>query len=402
MSVINQMLKDLEERSPEQGQVAMPVAIDNKSSTMKIILISLVVIVSLNVLGLYIWGLQERVTASELKVKEQSQNSVINISKELPQKPVETSKPNEKTVDQNSSAQQVSELTNPKSQAIPLEGTKVDLARVASQQVIAEDQSNTPTLEPKSFVAPIPLTQSESVKHESVKSKPPQQGSTAPKKVIAKVNGNDLVTPILVKAPTESKMTVSRRQMTSEELVSQKLARAEKAIKINDIIKAEALFEEVLIINPNDKQARKKLAALWFGRKSYQQATNLLSQGIALDRSDAELRLLKARIHQEQGQYKAAYDTLKPLARVEQQEYQVMLANVSQRIEQNKSAIKAYKILINMQGFSGRWHLGLAIVYDKTSQFSLAVTEYKIALTKPDLSIASAEFAQQRIQALGE
>jgi len=158
----------------------------------------------------------------------------------------------------------------------------------------------------------------------------------------------------------------------------------------------------VLIINPNDKQARKKLAALWFGRKSYQQATNLLSQGIALDRRDAELRLLKARIHQQQGQYKAAYNTLKPLAQHKKQEYQVMLANVSQRIEQYKSAIQAYKILIDMQAYSGRWHLGLAIVYDKNSQFSLAVTEYMLSLTKADLSIASAEFAQQRIQALGE
>ena len=55
-----------------------------------------------------------------------------------------------------------------------------------------------------------------------------------------------------------------------------------------------------------------------------------------------------------------------------------------------------------MQAYSGRWHLGLAIVYDKNSQFSLAVAEYTLALTKSDLSLASAKFAQQRMQALGE
>jgi MSHA biogenesis protein MshN len=79
-----------------------------------------------------------------------------------------------------------------------------------------------------------------------------------------------------------------------------------------------------------------------------------------------------------------------------------MLANVSQQIEQYESAIQAYKVLIDMQAYSGRWHLGLAIVYDKNSQFSLAVTEYALALTKSDLTIASADFAQQRMQALGE
>lgn len=402
MSVINQMLKDLEERSPEQGQAVTPVAVNNKSSTIKIVSISLVVLISLNLLGLYIWNLQERVSASELKVKEQSTNPVTNINKELPQKPVETSQQNQKNLGQNSSAQQVVELKKIKLQTTSLQETKADLAIVSPQQVIAEDQTSIPTLVPKSSIAPIALTQSESVKQVSAKSKSSQKKATTPEALNSKLVGNEVVIPTLVKAPTESKMTVSRRQMTPEELVLQKLARAEKAIKSNDIIKAEALFEEVLIINPHNKQARKKLAALWFGRKSYQQATNLLSQGIALDRNDAELRLLKARIHQQQGQYKAVYDTLKPLARIEQQEYQVMLANVSQRIEQYDSAIKAYKVLIDMQEFSGRWHLGLAIVYDKTSQFSLAVTEYTLSLTKSDLSIASAEFAQQRIQALGE
>ena len=197
-------------------------------------------------------------------------------------------------------------------------------------------------------------------------------------------------------------MSVSRRQLTPQELVSQKLAKAEKAVNLNEGTKAEQLFEEILIIEPEQKEARKKLAALWFGRKSYQQALNLLSQGIALDKQDGELRLLKARIHLSQGQHEAAYTTLKPLASFEQEEYQVMLANIAQQIEQYPSAIGAYQVLIKMQPYSGRWHLGLGIVYDKNSQFLLAVNEYALALTKTDLSASSAKFAQQRMQALGE
>jgi MSHA biogenesis protein MshN len=396
------MLKDLEERTPEQGQVAMPVAVSNKPSTMKIVLISLVVLISLNLLGLYIWNLQERVTSSELKVKQQSQASVVNTSRELSKQPVEILKPTLKALDQEAIVQQTPHQEEPIPQKISLEEPKADSAIALPQQPIVKEQASSSKLVSKRVVAPIPLAKSESVKSKSVKPKSAQQESTTAEPINARFDDNELVTPRTVKIATASKMKVSRRQMTPKELVVQKLARAEKAIKSNDIIKAEALFEEVLIINPNDKQARKKLAALWFGRKSYQQATNLLSQGIALDRSDAELRLLKARIHQQQGQYDAAYNTLKPLALLKKQEYQVMLANISQRIEQHKSAIQAYKILIEMQAYSGRWHLGLAIVYDKNSQFSLAVTEYRLSLTKSDLSIASAEFAQQRIQALGE
>lgn len=198
------------------------------------------------------------------------------------------------------------------------------------------------------------------------------------------------------------KMSVTRRQLTPKELVTQKLANAEKLLTINEIAKAELLFEEILIIDPEHKEARKKLAALWFGRKLYQQAVNVLSQGIAIDRQDGDLRLMKARIHLKQGQHEAAYDTLKPLASIEQEEYQLMLANVAQHIEQYPSAISAYQVLINMQPYSGRWYLGLAIVYDKNSQFSLAVDAYKLALTKTDLSVSSVKFAKQRMQALGE
>lgn len=64
------MLKDLEQRTPEQGQVTLSVAMSNKPSTIKIVLISLVVLISLNLLGFYIWNLQEKVTFSELKLKE--------------------------------------------------------------------------------------------------------------------------------------------------------------------------------------------------------------------------------------------------------------------------------------------------------------------------------------------
>jgi len=210
------------------------------------------------------------------------------------------------------------------------------------------------------------------------------------------------VAPKVVIAPKIAKMSVSRRQLTSKELVAQKLVRAEKAVNVNEITKAEQLFEEILIIEPKHKQARKKLAALWFGRKSYSQAVNLLSQGIALDRQDDELRLLKAKIHLSQGQHQAAFNTLKPLASLEQEEYQVTFANVAQKIEQYSGAISAYQVLIKMQPYSGRWHLGLAIVYDKNSQFPLAINEYALALTKADLSASSAKFAQQRMQALGE
>lgn len=392
MSVINQMLKDLEQRTPEQGQVAIPVAMSNKPSTIKIILISLAVLVSLNVLGFYIWNLQEQVTSSELKLKAQVQRPVANIGQDIWQQSVETVMPDQETLKKSESIAGINSLPD----------TKASLVTEVAQQPIVKEKAIFPESPSKIMVETKPQIKPEPTKPKLVSTKPVSPIVVSSEIASPSIASPSIVRPVIVNTPTESKMSVSRRQLTSKELVAQKLVRAEKSIKLNDIIKAEQLFEEVLIVEPNHKQARKKLAALWFGRKSYQQATNLLSQGISLDRNDAELRKLKARIHIQQGQHKAAYNTLKPLSLLKEQEYQVMLANVSQQIEQYKSAIQAYKVLIDMQAYSGRWHLGLAIVYDKNSQFSLAVIEYALALTKSDLSVASAEFAQQRMQALGE
>jgi len=363
VSVINQMLKDLEQRAPVQGHAPIQAVAPKKASTLKIVLLSALVLLGLNALGFYIWSLQARVTQSELTL--QKTVNTENVEQVLTSEPIKVKKPFNQEVNQ-----------------------KVNQAQQQNIAVSNNDKQNSLQQLNNDFTPSVQLTKKEQSFDPVVNDISVRQRST--------------IAPSTIEKSTTSKMSVSRRQLTSTELVEQKLARAEKSVNINEITKAEQLFEEILIINPDHKEARKKLAALWFGRKSYQQAVNLLSQGIVLDKQDSELRLMKTRIHLKQGQQEAAYNTLKPLASFEQEEYQVMLANIAQKIEQYPSAISAYKVLIKMQPYSGRWHLGLAIVYDKNSQFTLAVNEYALALTKADLSVSSAKFAQQRMQALGE
>jgi MSHA biogenesis protein MshN len=210
-----------------------------------------------------------------------------------------------------------------------------------------------------------------------------------------------VITKAAVKTKPQS-MSVSRRQLSAEELAQQKLVRAEKALAAKNISKAEKLLEDVMIITPNDSQARKKLAALWFGRQAYQDAVNLLSQGITLNGKDSSLRQMKARIHLTQGQATAALNTLKPLANLKDEQYQIMLANTAQQAQHSKAAINAYTMLIAMQPDMGRWQLGIAVLYDKNSQFNLAIDAYNKALAKNDLSVSSEKFVKERIQAIGQ
>jgi len=406
MSVINQMLKDLEERAPEPGRVSLQSIAPKKTATLKIILLTTAVLLSLNALGFYIWNLQKtQIQSAPKKQKlvnltttpvheEQTQAQAIAL-----QAPAEVKKKAIVNLVHQSKAQ-----LKPESKLEPeTKPSSLPIAQRSQSEVQAEA-----TQEPTKGGTFAPNISDELDKKEHIQ----QTQVTEQAQVIEQTQfaGTELVN-IEVLPPTNTtakangsrgQISVSRRQLTSSELIVQKLARAEKSINNNDIIKAEQLFEDILIIDPNQKQARKKLAALWFGRQAYQQAVNLLSQGIAIDKFDSEMRLMKAQIQLKQGQETAAYNTLKPLASIEQKEYQVMLANIAQKIEQYSSAIMAYQVLIKMQPDSGRWYLGLAIVYDKNSQFSLAVNAYALALTKADLSASSVKFAKQRMQALGE
>ena len=202
-----------------------------------------------------------------------------------------------------------------------------------------------------------------------------------------------------------STMEIKRKQLTPKALAKQKMSQAKVAVDNNDISKAEQLFEDVLLILPSEKGARKQLAALWFGRKSYQAALNLLARGIVLDPKDNELRLLKAQIHIKRQQNFAAFKVLQAhpaLDTINDVNYHTVLANQAQGSKQYQFAINAYLRLTRLQQHIGRWWLGLAIAYDSNSQFALAKKTYRTALNKHDLSSSARQFVSQRLQELGK
>jgi len=180
------------------------------------------------------------------------------------------------------------------------------------------------------------------------------------------------------------------------------MLQAEGAVNQNELSKAETLFEDVLVLTPSNKAARKQLAALWFGRKAYQSALNLLSQGIALTPQDSEFRLMQARIYLTQGYTDKAYQVLQALDQSNDIEYLLTLANIAQKLTKYPQAIRAYKKLANKQPSEGRWWLGLAVAYDSNSEYLLAINAYRSAITQGELSKTSLQFAKKRLTELGE
>lgn len=362
------MLKDLDQRNGEQqssSTVAVP--IQAGKSPRNGILLGLIIIIVINVVGLFVWQLYVENQNYQQKQNQQVQAKTITATQKkssqiaVQEAPIQQQIISESKVSQLNTAQPIPQqkLVQATNQAESIENKGSDKQAV--------ELLTPPIVNP---IAIVPIK-------EAVVSQEP------------------------IKQEEETSMTVSRHQLSPETLSKQKMVAAEQAIENNDIELAEKLFEDILIILPSNQDARKQLAALWFGRQSYQAALNLLSQGIQLNPSNSEFRLMQARIYLQQSRTADAFQVLNVLNQTQDIEYQTTLANLAQQLGYFQSAIEAYQILNSLQPKQGRWAMGLAIAYDSNSQFTEASKAYQRALKLDELSGSARVFIKQRLKELG-
>ncbi len=394
MSVINQMLKDLDERqknATSSNEYSSNLVV--KSSNKNVFFIFIAILLVVNVLGIAIWQLyQENQTLKIDKAASEStaEQAAVSLTAIVNEK-ANADSSTQILVEEKLVEEKLAEPTLTESKLHKQELHKQELVTDADNQGVTPNNqrvsAKTPAQEnlPANAVQSVALTDSEKVAN--IEDNTTQQTAAS--------------TNVAVE-PSAPQLTISRKQLSAEQLAKQKIAQAERALQNNELANAEQLFEEVLLVLPEHKVARKQLAALWFGRKSYQAALNLLSQGIALTPDDSEYRLMKARIYLIQGQRQAAVNTLKALADLADVEYQALLATNAQQTKQYQLAIDAFNILIKLQPTVGRWWLGLAVALDSDGQFTQAAIAYNKVKESDGLSESAQQFARQRLQELGE
>jgi len=382
------MLKDLDQRQVEQQGSSNFTAPVSSSSNKKIIFISLIVIILLNAAGLFVW--QMYTENQTLKLSNNSQKNLIE--KQAVKQSSEI----------NISTEQVSQTSNlvAVSNAVNHESTNEDISEKSNTAIKEELDENKLSKDALNKIPPQTNVPKETL-NENTTGKVDTL-NTPPN--LTTENSNIRQESILPKAQ-KSTLKISRKQLTPHELAKQKLKRAEQALDVNDISKAESLFEDVLLVMPEHKSARKQLAALWFGRQSYTDALNLLSQGINLSPNDSELRVMKARIYLQQSRIQPAFVTLNGMPKandVVNVEYQSLRATTAQQLNEFSFAAEAYQILVEIEPSAGRWWLGLAVALDSNGEFKQASIAYQTALNRTGLSGSAETFARQRILELGE
>ena len=378
MSVINEMLKDLDKRKAEQSTQSnryQPNTI--QAAKPNYVILVLVICFTAMITATAVYLLQNNTQTTTSKVDDANSIKVAS-NTEIP---VIDGQPAE-----NKTASRVVVKSEPVVKKAEKVVSAVDLTPTNRTPVNNNQQTNKVVARTEPVITTI-VASSDTVDVIAAKQQAlPTQQNAIPNKVDNSGSNN---------------LTISTVDLSPEQLSIKRLRQAKRYLKESRVDKAQALLEEAVILDPYHIEARKQLAALWFGAQYYEQAVNLLSQGVSLSPNNEDYRIMLARVYAVIAKPIKAFQVLNVLKTSPHIEYQVALANMAAQSDHHSDAVTAYQKLLAIRPNQGHWWLGMAISLDSDEQYGQAIVAYQHALKSAVLSQHSVEFAEQRLQDLG-
>lgn len=222
----------------------------------------------------------------------------------------------------------------------------------------------------------------------------------AAKKSIEIVNGkvSDVKEPVKTESVFNKKATV----LTKDEQVRIAYAEASNTLQQGKTIDAKKLLYKVLLLDFTHIQARKTLATLLFREQQYDEAIEILELGRIQHPEDVSFTLLLARIHTERGQDPVAVDLLERINPdvASNSDFYGLLAALYQRSAQYKKAAVVYEKLLRVYPGRAVWWMGLGLSLQSTERKQDALSAYKKALAAQGLTVELKRFIQKRMQIL--
>lgn len=165
---------------------------------------------------------------------------------------------------------------------------------------------------------------------------------------------------------------------------------------------AIALLEQIIAIEPQASSARKQLASLLFADKNIVRAFRTLEDGIIIQPDDSSLRLMQARIAYRQGDMQQTQAILleHPSTAVASTELLSFRAAISEQTGDYQQAYRDYKSLITREPNTAKWWLGQAVSQDKLRLSEDAVKSYRMVQRLNQLSMQVQDFVKTRIDSL--
>ncbi|HHQ4570089.1 TPA: tetratricopeptide repeat protein [Aeromonas veronii] len=196
-----------------------------------------------------------------------------------------------------------------------------------------------------------------------------------------------------------SVLKIETVELSAKELAALAERKATTAMAKGSLRDAQDNYYQVLAHDPYNQGAREQLAGLLYGEGRLTEARQLLEEGIRLDPLQADFRLLLARLAISEGQQQQALGWLSGYQPdlASNMDYYATWAGLTQELGQNADAAALYVKLLRQQPDQGRWWLGLGVAEDGQGHSQRALDAYRNALLHGNLGEASTNWLEQRI-----
>ncbi|RLA05821.1 MAG: hypothetical protein DRQ47_00160 [Gammaproteobacteria bacterium] len=361
MSVINQMLKELEQRkTPEVGDNAAVLPIshsvtDNKSNWIKIAI--LMVLVTILIVAIFMMYRLSSVEEIKTPLASEAMNTEPVIAE-----PVIAEQAAKESIDEKVVASV--ERIEP--------GVSAKEDKVIEQAIQVQQPEPIPVQKEQ-------LIEQESVVKQEVVAKPEPINNDQPKRVVKSQP------QVALKAQAVNLYKSARRE-----------------VKANQLFAAIKLLSEALEKDPSFHKARILLQSLLLQKQQIDTLEKQLTSSLHQWPDIHEYRQIQARLLLQQGAPEKALLALQskiPSITVAP-DFHALLAYAAQQAKNDLLAVKHYQLLLAEQPGRADWWLGLAVSQERLGNNKEALSCYRQSVGRPGLSQSILKYAKQRIKAL--
>lgn len=282
----------------------------------------------------------------------------------------------------------------------PVEDGTMKLSTLIAQSASPTPASPTPS-SPKAAVPSTPASAPVAAKAPPPP-KPPAAAEppSTPKPVAAVREAKQQAAPAAAETAADAQIDKRSKGGAGREMAEAEYRKGMQVVKRGEAAAALSLFQRAIEFDPTHARARQALLSVLVSGKQWAEARQVAEQGLALDPSQSGWAVILARLQFEQGDAAAATATLERHAAYARNDadFQGLFAYLLQKQQRPAEAAERFKAALSLRPNEGRWWFGLGVALEGAGRGVDARDAYHRAHELGGLSPEMASIVEQKLK----